>query len=772
MKKLLNLLFILLFATALSCSSDKTDNPQGSLLTVSPTELTFEAAADSKLVELRTDANSWSLKQSAQTEWCKPAKSSGNSSTSISINVTANAGSQRSATLTFSAPGCEPAIVTVTQSGDPDQDFKGETVVAEPDAWDNQKRGEITYQLLVYSFADGNGDTKGDLKGLTDHLDYIDALGASAVWLSPIHPSGSYHGYDVTDYEAINPTFGTDDELQSFISAAHARGIKVYLDYVLNHTGNGHLWFTSAAASSTSPYRDFYAFSSSPEADIAAGKIAQIATEGAAGYDAGQWFVTSSSEGAGASGRFKFVLDWTKATAPTITVTKTTAATDLDNTVSATGEKFLYFGNEKVKRFYDRGNGLYDLTLDFDSDWGFLIRTSSTTWDGGTKYGAPGASAIISFGEPFTLTNTSPDNIRFSQPAMYHSHFWTPAFADLNYGKATEAEQSKAFVAVTTAADKWVNMGVDGMRLDAVKHIYHNAYSDENPTFLKKFYDRMNTTYQSRGGEGNFYMVGEMLDDANKVAPYYAGLPALFEFSFWYRLQWALQNETGCYFAKDIMGYQSLYQSYRTDYIEATKLTNHDEDRAGSDLGQSLAKMKLAAAVLLTAPGEPYIYQGEELGYWGTKGNGDEYVRTPIMWDKAGKQLASGNLSGKIDKAMLTADISVEAQADNQNSLLSFYRTFAQLRNTYPALAQGVMKKHDVYNDSNEDFKSIAAWYRDLNGERMLVLHNFGGKSQVLTLTDNLEKAVGVLGEAKLLRGEEESQILLGAYSSVVFTLQ
>lgn len=312
---------------------------------------------------------------------------------------------------------------------------------------------------------------------------------------------------------------------------------------------------------------------------------------------------------------------------------------------------------------------------------------------------------------------------------------------------------------------------VSADKVNAVKHIYHNAYNDENPTFLKKFYDRMNETYKAAGGEGDFYMVGEMLDEADKAAPYYRGLPALFEFTFWYKLKWALQNGIGCYFVKDILDVQPLYAQYRSDYIEATKLSNHDEDRTGSDLGQSVEKMKVAAAVLLTAQGAPYIYQGEELGYWGTKSNGDEYVRAPILWDKAGNELASGSLSGKIDMQMLTAAISVEAQADDDGSLLNLYRTFARLRNTYPVLAQGKMVKHPVYNDGNTSQQSIAAWYRELDGERMLVVHNFGREEQILTLTDQPDKAVGVSGEVKLQRGDASSKLLMGAWSSVVFTL-
>lgn len=296
------------------------------------------------------------------------------------------------------------------------------------------------------------------------------------------------------------------------------------------------------------------------------------------------------------------------------------------------------------------------------------------------------------------------------------------------------------------------------------------ATPDWGPTAMESASSNI-VAYKAAGGEGDFYMVGEMLDEADKAAPYYRGLPALFEFTFWYKLKWALQNGIGCYFVKDILDVQPLYAQYRSDYIEATKLSNHDEDRTGSDLGQSVEKMKVAAAVLLTAQGAPYIYQGEELGYWGTKSNGDEYVRAPILWDKAGNELASGSLSGKIDMQMLTAAISVEAQADDDGSLLNLYRTFARLRNTYPVLAQGKMVKHPVYNDGNTSQQSIAAWYRELDGERMLVVHNFGREEQILTLTDQPDKAVGVSGEVKLQRGDASSKLLMGAWSSVVFTL-
>lgn len=769
MKRFFYLLLTLLFAAAVSCSKDSTSGQEGGLLSVTPSALEFDTEGGSELIELKTDAGSWSLTQSDGTAWCTPERTSGRTSASFHVTVTSNAGgTERSATLTFTAPGCEEVALTVRQAGD--TPAGSEPVVAEPDTWDGVKRADISYQVLVYSFADGDGDTKGDLKGLTERLDYLDEMGVSAVWLSPIHPSSSYHGYDVLDYEAVNPTFGTDADLQAFIDAAHARGIRVYLDYVLNHTGKEHPWFRDAVSSEQSPYRDYYIFSKDPQGDIAAGRIDQIATEGAAGYDAGQWFSTDSN--AGATGRFRFELDWSNASAPTVTVTETTDAPDAENTDTSAGGKYLYYGDQQMARFYTEDDTHYHLTLDFDSDWGFLIRTSTTSWDGGTKFGAPDNQTILELGVPFTLTSASTAaNIQFSLPTMYHSHFWTAAFADLNYGKASEADASAAFKAVTEAADKWVGMGVDGFRLDAVKHIYHNAYNDENPTFLKKFYDRMNESYHARGGEGDFYMVGEMLDDAANVAPYYKGLPALFEFSFWYRLRWALQNGIGRYFVKDILEYQPAYRQYRADYIEATKLSNHDEDRTASELGRVEGRLRVACAVLLTAQGEPYIYQGEELGYWGTKSNGDEYVRTPILWDRAGRELASGSLSGKVDRQMLTESISVEAQAGEENSLLNLYRTFARLRNTYPALAEGAMTKHPVYNENNADGEAVAVWYREKDGERMFVAHNFGDKALTLPLDDALGKAVGLSGEATIKRNDNGTLLTLGAYSSVVFTL-
>lgn len=143
-------------------------------------------------------------------------------------------------------------------------------LAASPDTWDETKRADISYQLLVYSFADSDGDGYGDLNGITQKLDYINQLGVKAIWLSPIHPCMSYHGYDVTDYTKVNPKLGTESDFDRLVTEAHNRGIKIYLDYVMNHTGTDHPWFTEACSSSESPYRNYYSFSEDPKTDIAA----------------------------------------------------------------------------------------------------------------------------------------------------------------------------------------------------------------------------------------------------------------------------------------------------------------------------------------------------------------------------------------------------------------------------------------------------------------------------------------------------------------------
>lgn len=128
---------------------------------------------------------------------------------------------------------------------------------SEPVAEDTWPLG-VKYEIFVLSFADGDDDGKGDLKGLTEKLDYVEELGVNGIWLMPIMPSPSYHKYDVSDYRNIHPDYGTLADFKKLTDEAHKRGIHVVIDLVLNHTATNHPWFDSAIKDKASPYREYF----------------------------------------------------------------------------------------------------------------------------------------------------------------------------------------------------------------------------------------------------------------------------------------------------------------------------------------------------------------------------------------------------------------------------------------------------------------------------------------------------------------------------------
>src|SRR5687768_7728192 len=117
----------------------------------------------------------------------------------------------------------------------------------------------VFYQVYPRSFQDSNSDGVGDLKGILQRLDYLEWLGISAVWISPIYPSPmADFGYDISDYRAIHPIFGTMDDFDRLLESAHRLGIKVILDLVPNHTSSQHPWFLESRASRRNPKRGWY----------------------------------------------------------------------------------------------------------------------------------------------------------------------------------------------------------------------------------------------------------------------------------------------------------------------------------------------------------------------------------------------------------------------------------------------------------------------------------------------------------------------------------
>ena len=164
-----------------------------------------------------------------------------------------------------------------------------------------------TYEIFPYSFRDSNGDGIGDLRGITEALDYLNDgreetttdLGVNELWLTPVHPSPTYHKYDVKDYKAIDEVFGTEEDYDELLAACHKRGIRMIMDLVLNHTSVEHPWFVQAATYLASladdeepdlkecPYVDYYHFTRTREEGSVELNLSKYAS---GNTSTGKWF--------------------------------------------------------------------------------------------------------------------------------------------------------------------------------------------------------------------------------------------------------------------------------------------------------------------------------------------------------------------------------------------------------------------------------------------------------------------------------------------------
>lgn len=123
----------------------------------------------------------------------------------------------------------------------------------------------VLYQVYPRSFQDSNGDGVGDLKGITQRLPYLEKLGINAIWLSPVYQSPmDDNGYDISDYQAIAPEFGSMEDMDELIAKGNEYGIKIIMDLVLNHTSDEHMWFQEALKGPENPYHDYYVWADEP----------------------------------------------------------------------------------------------------------------------------------------------------------------------------------------------------------------------------------------------------------------------------------------------------------------------------------------------------------------------------------------------------------------------------------------------------------------------------------------------------------------------------
>ncbi len=438
----------------------------------------------------------------------------------------------------------------------------------------------VFYEVFVRSFKDTNGDGSGDFQGLTEQLDYLNDgkpetstdLGITGLWLMPVHPSPSYHGYDVSDFYAINAQYGTMDDFRHFLDQAHQRGIRVIIDLVMNHTSIGNAWFSQARQDPSSSFRNWYIWSDTDP-----------------GYP-GPW-------------------------------------------------------GQQV--WYKTDNG------------------------------------------------------------YYYAIFWE-GMPDLNYNEPAVIKEME------NVAKFWLqDVGVDGFRLDAAKHIVEAGQTQENSAANHTWWETFRKAYKSYNPQA--MTVGEVWSSTDQVSKYLEGdeLDLAFDFD----LAGTMVSGAGTLSANTVRnGLAKTTKSFKPGQY-AVFLTNHDQDRTMNKMLNDPQRAKLAASVLLTTPGVPFIYYGEEIGMLGVKP--DENIRTPMQWN-ADKN--AGFSTASYTWRPVNSDYkekNVAAQLNDPGSLLVHYRLLISLRNQHAALRIG-----DYIEIIPSDRKALA-YLRVSQGETILVIVNF-----------------------------------------------
>ena len=471
----------------------------------------------------------------------------------------------------------------------------------------------VVYQIYPRSFADSGGDGVGDLPGITAHLDYLNdgtpaSLGIDAIWLSPFYPSPlADFGYDVADYCDVDPVFGTLADFDRLLAEAHARGIRVLVDLVPNHTSDRHPWFLESRSSRDDPKRDWYVWADS----------------GPDGGPPNNWQSSFARVGPA----------WT----------------------------------------FDRRSG------------------------------------------------------------QWYLHSFSPAQPDLNWWNP---EVRKAMDGVLRF---WLDRGVDGFRIDVAHRLARDPELRDNPLVdaggaeyradqdwpevheILRGFRRTLDEYDDRMAVGEVYLL-----DPAKVVRYYgeAGdeLHLAFNFSF-LRQPW----KAGAFRAATNLFEALLPAAAWPDYT----LSNHDHVRTASRYdqgGRGQARARVAAVMLLTLRGTPFLYYGEELGM--TDGeippdrvvdvDGRDPQRTPMQWDGSpGGGFTSGD--PWLPLAANHRQVNVAAQQNDPASMLSLYRRLIWYRKGSAALCDG------DYHSLPDTPGGVYAYLRSAGAERLLVALNFTG---------------------------------------------
>lgn len=295
----------------------------------------------------------------------------------------------------------------------------------------------------------------------------------------------------------------------------------------------------------------------------------------------------------------------------------------------------------------------------------------------------------------------------------YYGFFWG-GMPDLNYDNPAVKEE------IFKAGRYWLEeIGVDGFRLDAARHIFPDDRPEDNHAFWVEFRKEMEEA------KPDVFLLGEVWTEADVAAPYLKGLHSLFNFDLGYAITNAVQTGKADSLVEKHKQIMHYYQSVTPTYIDATFLTNHDQNRIISELGGDKEKAKVAAAILLTLPGAPFLYYGEEIGMLGKKP--DENIREPFLWQpKEQDSLRTSWMKPEYVTEHTVTPLSVQMQ--DQNSIYNRYKQLIRQRNSSKALTDGTLEPAQTKADG------VVSFTRTKDDEQVLVMHNITNQPKEVTL--------------------------------------
>lgn len=340
---------------------------------------------------------------------------------------------------------------------------------------------------------------------------------------------------------------------------------------------------------------------------------------------------------------------------------------------------------------------------------------------------------------------------------QYYLGTFTAGMPDLNYDNPAVR---KAMIGIGRF---WLRRGVDGFRLDAARHIYENFEGQdhdppevrENLAWWKQFRAALEKT------NPHVFLVGEVsADSEGQLTPYYAGLDSVFNFPIAKDLVEAARTENSTHIGSTLHAALARFDAAADGqpHMDTPFLSNHDQDRVMSQLHGNMDHMRMAAAMLLTLPGRPFLYYGEEIGMTGSKP--DPRIREPMRWDRS--TTAPGETTWEPLTFNTHPAVSVAAEQHDPGSLLNFYRTLLRWRQQLPALRDGSIAGYPA------DGGPIAVWIRRDAAQTLLVVHNLSAKPSHVILEAGAPHVSSVLRSTRpgaVLRGRNLS---VPAYTTVI----